>query len=81
MDSSHRRDKGSIKDFPTSVIRAPKYSPRCEVYQTKDSKIFFLIRIGCFVGEYSKEEVKEWLNAHGAPRDAYERAGIELRAA
>ena len=81
MDSSHREEKESIKDFPVPVTRVPDLLPRYEVYQTKESKTFFLIRIGCFVGEYSKEEVREWLNAHGAPRKAYERAGIELRAA
>ena len=81
MNSSHRKEKESIKDFPSRVTRVPDLTPRCEFYQTKDSKIFFLIRTGCFVGEYSKEEVREWLNAHGASSEAYERAEIELRVA
>ena len=71
----------NLENFVAGAIRSPNLSPRCEMYQTKDSKIFFLIRSGCFVGEYSKEEVKKWLNACGAPSETYERARIELRAA
>lgn len=78
MHSSHIKEEESIN---RGTPRVATISPRCEVYQTKDSKIFFMIRIGYFVGKYSKEEVREWLNAHGAPSEAYERAGIELRAA
>ena len=76
MNSSHRKEKERIKGFPSRVTRVSDPTPRCEFYQTKDSKIFFLIRTGCFVGEYSKEKVREWLNAHGAPSEAYERAEL-----
>ena len=82
MDSSHRKE--SVKDFSalgTRVVRVPNVSPRCEVYQTKKSNIFFLIRSGCFVGECSKEEVLLWLETHGAPMETYERAGIKLESA
>ena len=80
-DSSHRKEKMSVKDSSVLYIRVSNVSPREEMYRVKESNIFFLIRIGCFVGEYSREEVLLWLETHGAPMEAYERAGIELRVA
>ena len=69
----------NLENFVAGAIRTTDLSPRCEMYQTKDSKIFFLICRGCFVSEYSREEVKEWLNAHSAPSEVYKKAEIGLR--
>ena len=82
MNSNQRKKIENVSPLVSDrTTRAAVISHRCELYQAKGSKVFFLIRIGCFIGEYSKEEVREWLNVHGAPSEAYERAGIELRAA
>ena len=81
MHSSHIEEMESIKASSVLFTRVADSSPRCEVYQMKESNIFILIRMECFVGEYSKEDVRGWLNTQGAPREAYQKAGIELQAA
>ena len=60
------------------------YNPHCVgqiLYQTDKNHTFFIATRGYFLGEYSKEEVRGWLDINITPKEAYERAGIKLESA
>ena len=51
------------------------------LYRTDKNHTFFVVSRGYFFGEYSKEEVRRWLDINTTPKEAYERAGIKLKSA
>ena len=51
------------------------------LYRTDKNQTFFVVSQSCFFGEYSKEEVRRWLDINSTPKEAYERVGIELESA
>ena len=86
------RWRGKEYDLEKSTLVCGHHGGRIAgeaIYRTNENSVFFMV-YSCpfrihgnthFVGEYSKEEVREWLDTHGAPGEAYERAGIELQVA